>query len=373
MSPPRPTSVLHLLAPARTGGLETAVRTLAGAQATGEGRVHLCPIVPPHSVPHPFVERAREAAVDVRPLVVPDHSYLREFRAISRALDGADPDLVHTHGCRADVIGGLAAHRRGLPAVSTVHGFTGRDWKKRWIYERLQLLAYRRFEAVVAVARSQLQRLRDSGVPEGQTHLIRNAWTPERRLPSRREALEMLGGIEASFVIGWVGRLSSEKGADIFLRALADFDRCDWKAVIVGEGARSGELHSLTRELGLEERVAWCGAVPEAFRVFPAFDVFVLSSRREGTPMVLLEAMEAGVPVVAADVGGVADLLENTALIVPKESPEALRSALCNVRDNPEAAARRSRAARSRVRRRFGVRDWARAYEEVYRRVAHRT
>jgi glycosyltransferase involved in cell wall biosynthesis len=111
--------------------------------------------------------------------------------------------------------------------------------------------------------------------------------------------------------------------------------------------------------------------VPDAGRVLPAFDVFALSSRTEGTPIVLFEAIAAGVPVVATAVGGVPDVVtEREALLIPPESPPLLGEALRRAFTDDEGSRARARAASARVAELFGIEPWLDAYETVYRLVA---
>jgi glycosyltransferase involved in cell wall biosynthesis len=141
-------------------------------------------------------------------------------------------------------------------------------------------------------------------------------------------------------------------------------------AVFVGEGREASALKNQAGWLGLEGKVRWAGRVDGAAALLPAFDVFVLSSRTEGTPIVLLEAMAAGVPIVAAAVGGVPDVVtDREAVLVPADDPAALAAALQAVRNDPASALERAAAGRRRLEEEFAEGPWLTAYDALYRAV----
>jgi glycosyltransferase involved in cell wall biosynthesis len=130
---------------------------------------------------------------------------------------------------------------------------------------------------------------------------------------------------------------------------------------------------ALASRLGVSDRICWHGPVPDASTLFTAFDGLVLSSRTEGIPIVLLEAMAAGTPIVASKVGGVPDMLSDSeALLVPPEDSAALAAALDALRADPAGAAARAAAARVRLEREFALAPWLRRYEALYQSLADR-
>jgi glycosyltransferase involved in cell wall biosynthesis len=258
------------------------------------------------------------------------------------------------------------ARRLGVPTVTTVHGFTGGDWKNRF-YERLQRRAYRKFNAVVAVSRALGEKLIRDGVPLGRVHVVPNAWEEAAPPLDRAAARCLLGVGEDGFLVGWAGRLSSEKGPDVLLDALPHLSDLPVNVSVVGNGRERQSLIARVRQLGLEERVRWHGIVRDAGRLFAAFDTFVLSSRTEGTPIVLFEAMATGVPIVATRVGGVPDVVSPAeAALVPPDDPLALAAAIRAVYRNPAAAHERARHAREHLLRDFSVAPWLGRYEVIY-------
>jgi glycosyltransferase involved in cell wall biosynthesis len=360
---------LHITAPAQVGGLESVVRMLArGHRAMGH-RVCVAAVTPPGEEPRLFLEGLRADGVEVASVAVPGRAYLRERAAMRRLCEALRPSVVHTHGYRSDVIDAGVARAVGVPVITTVHGFTGGGVRDR-MYERAQEYAFRHFDAVVAVSRSVADRLRARQVPERVLRVIPNAFEDGAARPDRACARRLLGIGADDIVLGWVGRMSREKGADVLIEALALVPDRSVRVSMIGDGPDRAMLEARARSLGIAERITWHGIVPEARRVFAAFDAFVLSSRTEGTPIVLFEAMAAGVPIVATAVGGVPDVVGvDEALLVPADDPRALAEGIGAVQRDAAAAARRVAAARIRLEQDFGVQPWLERYEQIYREL----
>jgi glycosyltransferase involved in cell wall biosynthesis len=255
--------------------------------------------------------------------------------------------------------------------VSTCHGFIESGTRAR-IYHWLQRRALRSFDAIVAVSSPIEQSLRDAGVPPEKISLVPNAYQASATSLSREAARRALGLPDAT-LIGWVGRLSFEKGLDVALEALARLDRSDAYLVVIGEGQEEPALRNLAQTLGIADRVLWRGAIANAERLFAAFDAFLLSSRTEGTPMVLLEAMAANIPIVATEVGGVPDVIDSSsARLVRAGDPSGIAIALTASLSEPDPTAIRVRRARDKLRQRFDIASWLARYESIYRTVARR-
>jgi len=364
--------VLHVVAPGAFGGLEHVVQLL-GTGLRGVGHeVHVAAVVGTGEdrAMHTFLAPLARAGVHTHGLI--GAGRLAERAAIRRLCGRVRPDVVHTHGYRPDVLDAGVARGLGIPVVTTVHGFTGGGWKNR-LYEWLQCRAFRRFDAVVAVSRPLVTRLEGAGVPAARIHEVPNAWGQGSGAApplDRREARAVLGLPADAFVVGWVGRLSHEKGADVLLDALPHLRDLPLEVSIVGDGVERRSLTTRALGLGLNGRLHWHGAIPDAGRLFTAFDVFVLSSRTEGTPIVLFEAMAAGVPIVATAVGGVPHVLSSdAAALVAAEQPAALASAIRAVHRSADVAQWRARAARARLESAYGVAPWIERYIAIYRTV----
>ena len=357
--------VLHVLAPGREGGLEQVVAMISAGQKMNG--VHVAAVLAPgDEVGHPFIARLEALGVPVTSVVVGARSYMKEYRLLRALMHRVKPQLVHTHGYHADVIAGVLARANHIPTVSTAHGFTGGGRRNR-LYERIQYLALKRANAVIAVSKPLALHLASGGISPNKIHFVPNAFTPSPNNVSRAAARDRLGIAHDALVAAWVGRLSREKGADVMLDALAQTDP-SWRLSIIGDGPERDALRQQAAALGIADRITWHGLVQNAGSLLTAFDAFVLSSRTEGTPITLFEAMHAGVPIVATSVGGVPDVVTSShAILVPSEQPKMIARALGELAIQPAAAARRSVLARERLLQSYGSAGWLDAIDAVYK------
>jgi glycosyltransferase involved in cell wall biosynthesis len=365
-----PLTILHVAAPARYGGLERVLEMLAAGQARRGHRVHVAAILDRGTGDgHPLVRSLAAAGVRVHVIDPPPRSYRRERREMRALLSRLSPDVVHTHGYRADVLHGAVARALGLRIASTVHGFTGGGWKNR-LYEGIQRRSLRRCDAVIAVSRKMGAELAAGGIDPDRLHVIPNAWTSAAAPIPREEARRALGIPPDVFAVGWVGRISREKGLDVLIDALPRLADLPVRVVVMGDGPERATLGSRAARFRVAERIDWRGAVPGAGRWMAAFDAWVLSSRTEGTPVTLFEAAAAGAPIVATAVGGVPDVVSpDEAVLVPSEDPGALAGAIRAVHDDRVSAVARAARARERIESAYAIGPWLDAYDDIFRRL----
>jgi glycosyltransferase involved in cell wall biosynthesis len=222
---------------------------------------------------------------------------------------------------------------------------------------------------VIAVSEPIANHLTSRGVPADRVYLVRNGFAPVAEPMPRAEARRLLDLPADARVVGWVGRLSREKGIDVLVDALARLRDEGIVACVVGDGAERERERVHAERVGA--RILWKGMVPMASRLSRAFDVFAQSSRTEGTPIALLEAIAAETPVVATCVGGVPDVVSGSeAILLPPEDPAALADAIRAVFANPDAAAERARRATLRLSSAFNADSWLDRHEEIYARAA---
>jgi glycosyltransferase involved in cell wall biosynthesis len=281
-------------------------------------------------------------------------------------------DLVHTHMPYV-ALGARTIPRDRAVIVHTEHNAWERyRFSMRWANG----LTYSRNAAVIAVSHAVAASIRPlRGVrtwPPVQVihHGAELSDFSPRTPASRARARATLGLPEAALVIGSVGNITPKKDHKTLLEATARVARSHRGVhlALVGTGPLEHTLHDHTRILGLEDRVVFAGSRPDVPELLPAFDVFALSSRVEGLPISLLEAMATGLPSVATSVGGVPEVVTDgdEGLLVPAGEPSALADALDSLLSN----AQRRKAAGARAAetaRRFDIARAVRDIEKVYR------
>jgi len=363
--------VVHVTAPSAFGGLERVLMGLCPGLVREGLRVTLVAVLEPEAHDPPFLARVEESGVDVVRLRLPARAYTEERRQVSSLLRERQADIIHTHGYRSDVVDGPCGRAVGVPVVSTLHGFTRQGWKGR-AYEWLQLRVLRRGDALVAVSDPLAEELVRRGVPKDRVVVIRNGIVGgEENLMSQAVARARLGVEGVGAVVGWVGRFSVEKDPLLAVRAFAGAHLPDDAVLcMVGDGPLREPCVEEARRLDVGDRVVFPGSVPDAASLFKAFDLLLLSSSTEGTPMAILEAAVAGVPVVSTAVGGVPALLgPGSPALVPHGEPGRLGEAVGTVLLDADAAARALSGLQARV-----LTDdpggWIRQYAELYQGLA---
>jgi glycosyltransferase involved in cell wall biosynthesis len=265
--------------------------------------------------------------------------------------------LLHAHDYKALTLAVVAGALARAPVVATFHGDTAHDARVVF-YERLARWLARFTSGVAATSEPLAARIR-AAAPRTAIHVIPNglrvppAVTAEVRLAARRT----LGLPPEARVVAFVGRLSLEKAPEVLLRAVRGTGA---RVLIAGDGP----LRSTLEAMAEGEDVRFLGFVPDVGRVLAAVDVLALPSRTEGLPMAALEAMAAGVPVVASAVGSLPEVLgDGAGVLVPPGDVEALRGALERLWV-PATRQALAQVARARVATRYGADAMARSYLE---------
>jgi glycosyltransferase involved in cell wall biosynthesis len=252
-----------------------------------------------------------------------DREMISEF---SRLLETMNPDLLQTHSYRPAFLAWLLRARssQAWRWVAFFHGETAEDLKVR-LYNAVDKFVMRSADLLVIVAESQRQRVRNT---RGIAHIANAALLPP--LPDADSGDALLA--ENGPIIGYVGRLSHEKGVDVLLEATALLvaDGINFALIIAGEGPELPRLQAQAEELGVAGTVRFIGHVQNPTALYGKLSLFVLPSRSEGMPNVLFEALRFRVPVVATSVGDVPSMIVSDELgrLVPSDNSRALADAM---------------------------------------------
>ena len=245
-------------------------------------------------------------------------------------------DLVHAHSSKAGLLGRLAARAAGVPSVVfTSHGWPfsqGRSFWKRSLLAFLERLAGYLTNSIVCVSEYERQLALKCKVARSRKLVTIHNGLPLQtgRSLGRTTVRWEIGLAESDVAITMIARLSPPKDPGTLLQASLRLPRAGWKMLLVGDGPLSLRAADFIGAHGLSDRVRLMGARTDIVDLLAASDIFVLSSRSEGLPLAIIEAMMAGLPVVATRVGGVAELVEDgvTGYLVSPRDPAALATAL---------------------------------------------
>lgn len=249
------------------------------------------------------------------------------YRELTAALRKFAPDIVSTHTAKAGWIGRAAAAQLGIPALYTPHGWpvAGRfSPPTAAIYKLAEHAAARWNTAVICVSESEKRVALAAGIADPKhLHVIHNG---VREVPPEFRASPECNPVR----ICCVARFEAPKDHATLLVALAALRARPWSLDLIGDGPAEARLHRLVERLGIAERVSFRGYQAEPEPVLASAQLFVLSTRSEAFPRSVLEAMRAGLPLIASDVGGVAEAVEagRTGLLVPPQDPQALAAAI---------------------------------------------
>jgi glycosyltransferase involved in cell wall biosynthesis len=342
-------------------------------------------------------ESADEGSMDdlaermgVRPTLVasmrrdPGLGDLRALARIARIARRDRPALVHTHAAKGGTLGRvavmLAFPRKRPKVVHTFHGhsltgyFSSRTAR---IYTRIERFLARRTDVLVAVSEEVRDDLVGLGVaPRERFEVVRlgldlSAFAGDGDREARRAALRAQWGVGCEEqVVTLVARLVPIKRVDRFLAMAALLrDRPDTRFVVVGDGELREQLQASEPARALGDRVVWAGFRRDVPDVCFASDVVVLTSDNEGTPVSLIEAQAAAVPVVSTSVGGVRSVVLDGSSGLLADEPEALAAAVGSLLDDPARAAAMAARGREHVLATFGVERLVDDLDRLYRRL----
>ena len=304
-----------------------------------------------------------------------DPRTISQLRKLVREIN---PHIIETHHSKSHFVLQISGLGKKRPWVAYHHGHTRAHFRLR-LYEGLDRWSLRAPTQVVAVCGAFAQQLVGMGIPREKIVVLHSSveLAPERNfnfedLQAKKASLGISG---TERIVLAIGRLSKEKAYPDLVAAIAELRRSHpelpVRLIILGEGPERSTIEAAIRSAGLERGVSLPGHIRDVSPYYEVADVFAISSLSEGSPNVLLEAMAAGVPVVASAVGGIPEIVtdQQQALLVRPRDPRALADALACILTNRRLAQALSRAARSLAATRFSHEQRARALLELYRNV----
>jgi glycosyltransferase involved in cell wall biosynthesis len=317
----------------------------------------------------------REAAAAAGARFVPLRNVRRPVRPwrdlaglveLARLFRRERPQIVHASSSKAGVLGRLAAAATRVPVrIFTVHGwaFTAYSGLTSRLYRVADRLMEPLTTVTICVSENELAAGLEAGTCRAErTVVIRNAVDVSGAARSRhdRAVPRMIA----------VGRLKAPKDFLTLIRAFAAILQGRFEALIVGDGPDRPEVEAEIRRLGLEEHVQLAGERDDVPALLADSDLFVLSSRSEGLPVSVLEAMAAELPVVASDVGGLRELVADgeTGILVPPDDIPALGAALGRLVEDRELRRTLGAAGRARAEALFDLAEFRQAHVELYER-----
>jgi glycosyltransferase involved in cell wall biosynthesis len=277
--------------------------------------------------------------------------------------------IVHTHNPQPIIYAAPAARLVGAGVVHTKHGLNPDVGRRLWLRRRGASLSH----TFVAVSEETARdALRNKEVSPRKLRVIPNGIDPARFRPNQEAASAVRSdlGIDASApVLGTVGRLCAVKNQSLLLRAAAPLLHAGAWLIVVGGGPDRESLETLAAELGISERIRWLGERGGVSGLLAAMNVFALSSHSEGLPLVILEAMATGLPVVATAVGGVSSVVDEgeTGFLVGAGDESAMRERMQRLLSDRELSSALGRRGRARVHADFSSDRVGREYLRLYR------
>lgn len=317
----------------------------------------------------PFLEQLVALGVTVHFFPTRRLINLKVLWQIVRWLQCEKPDVLHAHLTYSNVIGALAGRLAGIPVVTTLHtnGIEPQSRNSKTVQAEKLALRYG-VDRIIACGPAVAESFRPS-LGNKAMQVIPNATTkplPALPLAERLALRAQITGDSARPLIISAGRLIPPKAFHDLLSAFATIvHRTDLKAflAIAGSGELHDQLAKQIADLNLTDHAKLLGMREDMSGLLAASDIFVLSSHWEALPLVVLEAMGAGLPVVATNVGDIAWAVGMAGVIVPPRQPEVLADAIGALLREPERWQALGRAGQARIEDRFSAASW---FEEIY-------
>jgi len=308
----------------------------------------------------------------VRPIQL--HNDIRALWLVLQAIRRFNPDLVSAHSTKAGYAARLACAILRKRVVFTAHGWAfggGRGRFKSGLVVTMERLAAKATARIICVSDHDRDLALQHRIAQpDKLVVIHNGVDPQPFLNANSMLVRREFNLGQSTVITMVARLVPQKDPLTLLRA-CQFLKGSFVLLVVGEGELRSQMEHFVSNSGLEHSTILTGERKDVPEILAASDIFVLSSLWEGLPYTIIEAMIAGLPVVATRVGGIPELVEDnvTGFLVPPGGPKTLAKALQNLLDNSNVRHEMGRAGRARALREFNLDDMLRKTRQVYDQV----
>lgn len=328
-----------------------------------------------------FTITQKARALDLNFYEIPERGKFdpRVLSALRKLVVQHDINLIHPHDYKSDLfcyLVSLSLRNRPLTLISTAHNWAMMGFRGE-IYKRLDLFVMRRFDHLIAVSDATKSAMIDAGLSPSKITVIHNAIDTTAWAPRATNTFRSEFGLEGVFpLIGYIGRITEEKDLQTWLRVAANIARQYTKArfVIVGDGASprlQTELQEMATGLRISERIVFTGYRQDLQNIYAALDVFFMTSCREGLSNSILEAMAMGLPVVATDVGGTKELIEDgdSGYLLPVGDSTGMTAAILKLLGDQRLRSRMALAARKRVEEKFSFQVRLRRIEDLYEQL----
>ncbi len=321
-----------------------------------------------------FAAIENRAAASHAPLIAVDDFGVFDWRIVIRLREIVaehKPSIWHGHDYKSNLLGLLLQRHHPMRLVTTVHGWVQKTWKTP-LYYYIDRQCLPRYDDVICVSQDLYDDCLRLRVPAKNLSLIDNAIALDdyKLNLTREEAKRELGVPSEQQLVVAVGRLSHEKGFDILIQAMANLIEAGANVglAIAGGGTQREALERLIASTGHADRIRLLGFVGDPRTLYRAADLYTLSSRREGLPNVVLEAMAMGVPVVATEIAGMRKLIQHNVngSLIPPHDLNALQAAIDELLSDGDARQRLSAAGRSTVEERFSFKQRMRKVAAIY-------
>lgn len=368
--------VLHLISSSGFYGAERVALELAKGLRRRGGRPVIGILVSDPGISRDMVREAESGGVETRVFHCDARFSLRVMRELRGWIREREIDLVHSHGYKSNFYA-LGTTRRKLPLVATNHNWLKHHWRLV-AYSLIDKWLIRYFDAIIAVSGLIRDEMIAAGIPGDKISVIDNGVDVEdiARQVHPSSAGKMTSECGSTKIVGAIGSLKEEKGFRFLLEAAFHVTAGvgDVKFLIVGDGPLREELERMASSRAAEGSIVFTGYRNDVYSLLGTFDLFVLPSLKEGLPMVLLEAMAAGIPVIATRVGAVPRVISdgvNGLLISPGDIDE-LRKAIERVLGDSSLAASMATRGLATVQDHYSSESMFSRYHEVYLDVLRR-